>query len=219
MDVSTVWLKSGGRNPVRKTDARLLSLLPPLATKKYSKIALNGFAGAGLCSVLSGVAAVNIYRAEYPRSDTTSRFNFHYRAVQTRTRSTLYLQSRLYSTLSHVCLQVYLTIDNLSAISPKFPRDIKNLATRKCGRYALNLKNLPYKTVYVELPDVKALAKEIGAPTSTKPDGVSPFYTISITQDDPIGAVVSDSVVVIAYLDKAYPSSGPVLIPAGTMIL
>ncbi|KAK0490053.1 hypothetical protein EDD18DRAFT_1358671 [Armillaria luteobubalina] len=87
-------------------------------------------------------------------------------------------------------------------------------------RYALNLKNLPYRTVYVELPDVEALAKKIGAsPTSTKPDGVSPFYTIPIIQDDSTGEVVSDSAVIAAYLDKTYPSSGPVLIPAGTMTL
>ncbi|SJK98981.1 uncharacterized protein ARMOST_02262 [Armillaria ostoyae] len=87
-------------------------------------------------------------------------------------------------------------------------------------RYALNLKNLPYQTIYVELPDIEALAKKIGAsPTSTKPDGVSPFYTIPIIQDDSTGAVVSDSAAIAAYLDKTYPSSGPVLIPAGTMTL
>ncbi|KAK0229539.1 hypothetical protein EDD85DRAFT_957296 [Armillaria nabsnona] len=70
-------------------------------------------------------------------------------------------------------------------------------------RYALNL---PYQTVYVELPAVEALAKKIGAsPTSTKPDAVSPFYTIPIIQDDSTGAVVSD---LAGYLDKTYPSSG-----------
>ncbi|KAK0436502.1 uncharacterized protein EV420DRAFT_238303 [Desarmillaria tabescens] len=87
-------------------------------------------------------------------------------------------------------------------------------------RYALNLKNLPYQTVYVELPDIEALAKRIGAaPTSTKSDGVSPFYTLPIIQDDSTGAVVSDSAAIAAYLDKTYPTSGPVLIPPGTMTL
>ncbi|KAK0203365.1 hypothetical protein DFS33DRAFT_1474434 [Desarmillaria ectypa] len=86
------------------------------------------------------------------------------------------------------------------------------------ARYALSLKKLAYQTVYVELPDVEALAKKIGAaPTGTKADGVSPFYTIPIIQDDSTGAVVSDSANIAAYLDKTYPSSGPVLIPAGTM--
>ncbi|KAK0220558.1 hypothetical protein IW262DRAFT_1436350 [Armillaria fumosa] len=87
-------------------------------------------------------------------------------------------------------------------------------------RYALNLKNLPFQVVDVELPDVEALAKKIGAaPTSTKSDGVSPFYTIPIIQDDSTGAVVSDSIAIAAYLDKTYPSSGPVLIPTGTKAL
>ncbi|KAG7441883.1 uncharacterized protein BT62DRAFT_1011212 [Guyanagaster necrorhizus] len=44
----------------------------------------------------------------------TSRFNFHHRPVQTRTqtRSTLYLQSQPYSTLSRVCSRVYLAKNN-----------------------------------------------------------------------------------------------------------
>ncbi|KAK0193041.1 hypothetical protein F5146DRAFT_1000135 [Armillaria mellea] len=83
-------------------------------------------------------------------------------------------------------------------------------------RYCLNLKNLPYKTVCVEIPDVGALAKKIGAaPTSIWPDG-SPKYTIPIIQDHSTGAVISDSPAIAAYLDKTY-SSGPVLIPTGTM--
>ncbi|PBK64003.1 hypothetical protein ARMSODRAFT_979396 [Armillaria solidipes] len=75
-------------------------------------------------------------------------------------------------------------------------------------RYAL--KNMPHQTVYVELPDTEALTKNIGAsPTSAKPDGVSPFYTIPIIQDDSTGAVVSDSAAIAGYLDKIYPSSVP----------
>ncbi|KAK0489727.1 hypothetical protein EDD18DRAFT_1359326 [Armillaria luteobubalina] len=87
-------------------------------------------------------------------------------------------------------------------------------------RYALNLKKLPFQVVDVELPEVEALAKKIGAaPTSTKSDGVSPFYTIPIIRDDSTGAVVSNSIAIAAYLDKTYPSSGPVLIPTGTKAL
>ncbi|SJK98877.1 uncharacterized protein ARMOST_02151 [Armillaria ostoyae] len=88
------------------------------------------------------------------------------------------------------------------------------------ARYCLNLENLPYQTVYVEIPDIEALAKKIGAaPTGLKPDGVSPKYTIPIIHDHSMGAVVSNSPTIAAYLDKTYPSSGPVLIPAGTMAL
>ncbi|KAK0457911.1 uncharacterized protein EV420DRAFT_1480096 [Desarmillaria tabescens] len=71
-----------------------------------------------------------------------------------------------------------------------------------------------------DLDDSFTLAKRIGsAPTSTKSDGVSPFYTIPIIQDDSTGAVVSDSVAIAAYLDKTYPSFGPILILPGTMPL
>ncbi len=86
-------------------------------------------------------------------------------------------------------------------------------------RYALNLKSMPYQTVYVELPDIEALAKKIGARPLVRSLSVSPFYTIPILQDDSTSAVVSDSAAIAAYLDRTYPSSGPVLIPVGTMTL
>ncbi|KAK0237554.1 hypothetical protein EDD85DRAFT_789711 [Armillaria nabsnona] len=83
-----------------------------------------------------------------------------------------------------------------------------------------NSPGTDYQTVYVELPDIEALAKKTGAsPTSTKPDGVSPFYTIPIIQDGSTGAVVSDSAAIAAYLDKTYPSSEPMLILTGTITL
>ncbi|PBK91108.1 hypothetical protein ARMGADRAFT_1032165 [Armillaria gallica] len=85
---------------------------------------------------------------------------------------------------------------------------------------AANFPGTDYQTVYVELLDIEALAKKIGAsPTSTKADGVSPFYTIYILQDGSTGAVVSDSAAIAGYLDKTYPSSEPMLILTGTMTL
>ncbi|KAK0457990.1 uncharacterized protein EV420DRAFT_405013 [Desarmillaria tabescens] len=86
-------------------------------------------------------------------------------------------------------------------------------------RYSLNMKKLPYQTVYVELPDIEPLAKQIGAaPTGTKHDGVTPLYTVPIIHDHATGAVISESAAIAAYLDKTYPS-GPTLVPAGTMPL
>ncbi|KAK0193046.1 hypothetical protein F5146DRAFT_1192448 [Armillaria mellea] len=87
-------------------------------------------------------------------------------------------------------------------------------------RYCLNLKNVPYQTVYIEMPDIEALAKEIGAtPTGLRLDGVTPRYTVPIIQDHSTGVVVSDSPAIAAYLDKTHPSVGPMLIPTGTMVL
>ncbi|KAF8205923.1 hypothetical protein K438DRAFT_1715096 [Mycena galopus ATCC 62051] len=82
-------------------------------------------------------------------------------------------------------------------------------------RYALNFKGLPYKTVWVEYPDIEARCKEIGAaPTRNKPDG-RPMYTLPVIHDLSTGAVISDSSNIAAYLDETYPDK-QVLIPVGT---
>jgi len=83
------------------------------------------------------------------------------------------------------------------------------------ARYALNIKGVPYKTQWVEYPDIEALAKKINAPaTGTKGDG-SPMYTLPIINDPNTGKVVSDSFLIAEYLDATYPN-GPTLFPAGT---
>lgn len=87
------------------------------------------------------------------------------------------------------------------------------------ARYSLNMKKLSYQTIFLELPDIEPLAKQIGAaPTGTRRDGVTPLYTVPIIHDHATGAVVSESAAIAAYLDKTYPS-GPTLVPAGTMPL
>ncbi|KAJ7121542.1 hypothetical protein C8R44DRAFT_831646 [Mycena epipterygia] len=82
-------------------------------------------------------------------------------------------------------------------------------------RYALNYKGIPYKTVWVEYPEIEALSKELGAaPTTTKPDG-RPHYTLPMIQDPSTGAVVSDSTKIAVYLDATYPDA-PRLMPPRT---
>ncbi|KAN0088442.1 hypothetical protein V8E55_005499 [Tylopilus felleus] len=82
-------------------------------------------------------------------------------------------------------------------------------------RYALNIKGLPYKTEWVEYPDIEALAKKIGAPaTGTKSDG-NPLYTLPIIQDPHTGKVIADSFLIAEYLDATYPN-GKALFPPGT---
>lgn len=103
---------------------------------------------------------------------------------------------------------------------PTKDADAPGSATTWRTRYSLSIKNLKFQVVWVELPDVEALAIRIGAPpTGVKPDGKSPFYTIPIIQDPSTGAVVSESAAIAEYLDKSYPTSGPMLIPAGTKVL
>ncbi|KZP05298.1 hypothetical protein FIBSPDRAFT_940540 [Athelia psychrophila] len=51
------------------------------------------------------------------------------------------------------------------------------------ARLALNIKGLPYKTVWVEYPDIERVCKEIGAkPTDTKKSG-APLYTLPVIHD------------------------------------
>ncbi|KAF9264346.1 hypothetical protein L218DRAFT_1027754 [Marasmius fiardii PR-910] len=84
--------------------------------------------------------------------------------------------------------------------------------------FALNYKKIPYKYSAVKFEDVEQTAKSINAPpTTTKPDG-SPKYTTPFIHDSSTGQSVSDSLVIVEYLDKAYPTT-PRLVPEGTQVL
>ncbi|PBK99990.1 hypothetical protein ARMGADRAFT_1008482 [Armillaria gallica] len=83
-------------------------------------------------------------------------------------------------------------------------------------RYVLNYKGLPHHTEWVEFPDIEGLYKRLGAQASaTKPDGVTPYYTLPLLHDHSTGALVSDSAAIARYLDKTYPET-PSVIPKGT---
>jgi glutathione S-transferase len=83
------------------------------------------------------------------------------------------------------------------------------------SRYALNIKGLPYKTVWVEYPDIALLCQEIGAAPTLTRHSTAPRYTLPVIHDASTGAVVSDSFQIARYLDKTYPSTTQ-LIPLGT---
>jgi len=79
----------------------------------------------------------------------------------------------------------------------------------------LNFKKLPYKTVWVEYPDIEPEMKKIGAkPTSTRLDG-TPRYTVPVIHDPNTSVVLSDSYGIAEYLERAYPDS-PKVFPPGT---
>ncbi|KAJ7644272.1 hypothetical protein FB45DRAFT_897415 [Roridomyces roridus] len=85
-------------------------------------------------------------------------------------------------------------------------------------RYALNLKGLAYKTIWVEFSEIADTLKAIGAePSMIRKDG-SPFYSIPVIQDPDTGTTVSESLRIAAYLDAAYPETHK-LVPAGTYTL
>ncbi|KAI0372258.1 hypothetical protein BV20DRAFT_940572 [Pilatotrama ljubarskyi] len=82
-------------------------------------------------------------------------------------------------------------------------------------RYTLNVKGIPYKTVWVEYPDIEAVLRKIGAlPTEHKADG-SPLYTLPAIYDPNTKTALAESAAIVRYLDKTYPDT-PRLIPAGT---
>ncbi|KAF8488921.1 hypothetical protein BU17DRAFT_72778 [Hysterangium stoloniferum] len=88
----------------------------------------------------------------------------------------------------------------------------------------LNYKGIPYRTEWVEYPDISATLRKIGAaPTSIKPDG-SPDYTVPVISDpdhpteDGSPNVISNSWKIAEYLDEMYPTSG-VVFPRGTKSL
>ncbi|PBL00025.1 hypothetical protein ARMGADRAFT_1043961 [Armillaria gallica] len=83
-------------------------------------------------------------------------------------------------------------------------------------RYVLNYKGIPYQTEWVEYPDIEPLYAKIGAKSHiTKPDGVTPLYTVPVLHDQSTGVVISDSAEIARYLDKAYPDT-PTVFPSGT---
>ncbi|KAI0315816.1 hypothetical protein OF83DRAFT_1130174 [Amylostereum chailletii] len=81
-------------------------------------------------------------------------------------------------------------------------------------RYALNIKGIPYRTEWVDFPDVQSKMREIGAaPTGTRHD--EPLWTVPTIYDPATNTTVSDSDAIAHYLDAQYPST-PALFPPGT---
>ncbi|KAG6816660.1 hypothetical protein H0H87_004020, partial [Tephrocybe sp. NHM501043] len=87
---------------------------------------------------------------------------------------------------------------------------------------ALNYKQIPYQTEWVEYPDIGKVGKEIGAkPTTPIPDGSGTLLWTCPMLVDPNhldsngkSTVLSDSPLIIKYLDEVYPEVKA--IPDGT---
>ena len=86
------------------------------------------------------------------------------------------------------------------------------------NRFSLNYKGLPYKTVWVEYPDIAPTFKSAGIPPSSiKPDGTQ-VYTCPAIYDPATKTSVSESAIIAEYLDKQYPNT-PRLFPVGSHAL
>ncbi|EIM81633.1 uncharacterized protein STEHIDRAFT_161804 [Stereum hirsutum FP-91666 SS1] len=85
------------------------------------------------------------------------------------------------------------------------------------ARLVLNIKGLPYKTAWVEYPDIAPVAKKIGA-SHTSVSASGPHYTAPFIEDPSHKAVVADSFKIAQYLDETYPDT-PAVVPKGTAAL
>lgn len=83
--------------------------------------------------------------------------------------------------------------------------------------YALtrNFKGLKYRTEWIAYPDIESVCKRVGAgPTTVKPDGVTPWYTVPFIYDPSTHTALSDSSAIASYLDKTYPGTNAILLPS-----
>jgi glutathione S-transferase len=83
-------------------------------------------------------------------------------------------------------------------------------------RFVLNYKKLPYKTVYLEFPDIEPEFKKLGIPPSGAPG--HPPYTCPSIIDHSNNTPMTDSYAIAEYLDAAYPDT-PKVFPPGTEAL
>ncbi|KZT69520.1 hypothetical protein DAEQUDRAFT_756893 [Daedalea quercina L-15889] len=77
-------------------------------------------------------------------------------------------------------------------------------------RYLLSLKGLPYRTQWVEYPDIAGLHKSFGLPPIQP--GASAEYTLPMIYDPRTKCAVADSMKIAEYLDEEYPET-PVVSP------
>jgi len=81
-------------------------------------------------------------------------------------------------------------------------------------RYCLNYKGIPYKTEWVEYPDIQPLCDKLGIPPTEIKAG-KPYYSLPAIYDPSTGAAVADSLLIAEYLDNTYPDT-PKLFPHGS---
>jgi glutathione S-transferase len=78
-------------------------------------------------------------------------------------------------------------------------------------RFALNIKKIPYKTMWIEFPDIHALYQELGIAASTFGADGKPVYTLPVIRDLEADSIISESFKIVRYLDSKFPSSIPLV--------
>ena len=82
----------------------------------------------------------------------------------------------------------------------------------------MNFKGIPYRTEWVEYPDIATLSKKLGInPTGQHKDG-NPLYTLPAIHDPSTGIYIPDSLPIAEYLENTYPNT-PSIFPNGSVAL
>ncbi|KAJ7454424.1 hypothetical protein FB451DRAFT_1049711 [Mycena latifolia] len=77
-------------------------------------------------------------------------------------------------------------------------------------RFILNYKRLPYRTVWVEFPDVETTLRSIGAPPSSRRADGRAVYTLPVivdpTRNAQVPQILSNTNNIAEYLEASYPT-------------
>ncbi|KAJ4308449.1 hypothetical protein N0V94_009346 [Neodidymelliopsis sp. IMI 364377] len=79
---------------------------------------------------------------------------------------------------------------------------------------ALSLKDVPFKTTWIEIPDIANVRKGLGCPATRKFDDGSDYHTLPMLRDVISDRVIGDSFDIANYLEDTFPHSGGCLFPS-----
>ena len=89
------------------------------------------------------------------------------------------------------------------------------MLTLDVRRLSLAYKGLPYKSAWIEFPDIPSTCKKLGVAHTGLSASGEPAYTVPFIYDPNTDRHISDSAAIAKYLDETYPET-PKLFPAGT---
>ncbi|TFB05273.1 hypothetical protein CCMA1212_002569 [Trichoderma ghanense] len=72
-------------------------------------------------------------------------------------------------------------------------------------RLMLNYKRIPYRTVFLEMPDIEPTLKELGIPPHDPASGNRKNYTVPAIQHVPTNKYIMDSKPIAEFLESTYP--------------
>ncbi|KAK1069743.1 hypothetical protein LTR74_004622 [Friedmanniomyces endolithicus] len=87
-------------------------------------------------------------------------------------------------------------------------------------RLMLNYKKIPYRTIFLEFPDIEPTLKKLGVDPGTIPSGQkNTFYSVPTIQHLPTNTLLMDSSRIAHFLETTYPDPPvPLVSPLGTKI-